>query len=221
MSDDSGNETSDLIVLEVDVDGRIIYEGRFDQDFDGAYRELEKRYYTGEGAAFAEAGATVTEWTLALNRADFDTLFDELTASDFRIENRSRSAFPDRSPGEYRATLEELTAMVVSARSWSSAIYWLSSNYVVARCERDAVGEDGEQFKWLFLVVFEARDGRVASMCEFELDDEDGAFAYAEERVRATTSRLGLTNQAARTAEAFWACDARPRRRRRTRMLLR
>ena len=108
VSDDSGNETSDLIVLEVDVDGRIIYEGRFDQDFDGAYRELEKRYYTGEGAAFAEAGATVTEWTLALNRADFDTLFDELTASDFRIENRSRSAFPDRSPGEYRATLEEL-----------------------------------------------------------------------------------------------------------------
>ena len=81
-----------------------------------AYRELEKRYYTGEGAAFAEAGATVTELTLALNRADFDTLFDELTASDFRIENRSRSAFPDRSPGEYRTTLEELEAMVVSAR---------------------------------------------------------------------------------------------------------
>src|SRR6478735_12193212 len=58
---------------------------------------------------------------------------------------------------------------------------------------------------WLFLVVFEARDGRVASMCEFELNDEDGAFAYAEERVRATTSRLAVTNQATRTAQAFWA----------------
>ena len=204
--DDAGNETSSLMVLEVNHDGRIAYQGRFDEeDFEDAYRELEKRYYAGEGAAFAEAGATVTKFTLALNRADFDTLFNEITASDFRIENRSRSAFPDRSPSEYRTTLEELEAMVVSVRGWCSAICWLSPNYGVARCEREAVGEDGEHYKWLFLVVFEARDGRVASMCEFELDDEDGAFAYAEERVRATTSRLGLTNQATRTAQAFWA----------------
>ena len=35
--------------------------GRFDEDdFESAYRELERRYYAGEGAAFAEAGATVT-----------------------------------------------------------------------------------------------------------------------------------------------------------------
>ncbi len=28
--------------------------GRFDEDdFDGAYRELDRRYYAGEGAAFA------------------------------------------------------------------------------------------------------------------------------------------------------------------------
>ena len=102
---------------EIGDDGRFVYDGRFDEDdFEGAYRELERRYYAGEGAAFAEAGDTVTKWTLALNRGDFDTLFDELTAADFRIENRSRSAFPDRSAREYRTTLEELTAMVVSAR---------------------------------------------------------------------------------------------------------
>ena len=29
-------------------------DGRFDEDdFEGAYRELERRYYAGEGAAFA------------------------------------------------------------------------------------------------------------------------------------------------------------------------
>ena len=43
---------------EVDDDGRIAYEGRFDEDdFEDAYRELDRRYYAGEGAAFAEAGA--------------------------------------------------------------------------------------------------------------------------------------------------------------------
>ena len=36
------------------------------------------------------------------------------------------------------------------------------------------------------IVVTEIRDGRIVSMCEFELDDEEAAFAYAEERMRAT-----------------------------------
>ena len=57
-SDAAGNETSYLHVYEIGDDGRQIYEGRFDEDdFEGAYRELDRRYYAGEGAAFAEAGA--------------------------------------------------------------------------------------------------------------------------------------------------------------------
>ena len=39
---------------EIGDDGRLHYHGRFDEDdFEGAYRELERRYYAGEGAAFA------------------------------------------------------------------------------------------------------------------------------------------------------------------------
>jgi hypothetical protein len=34
------------------------------------------------------------------------------------------------------------------------------------------------------LVVFEASEGRATHLCEFDLDDEAAAFAYAEERVR-------------------------------------
>lgn len=40
----------------------------------------------------------------------------------------------------------------------------------------------------------ELRDGRLASSCLFELDDEDAAFAYAEERMRAA-GRLAVTNR--------------------------
>ena len=68
LSDESGNETTDLIVSEIDDDGRIIYEGRFDDDFEAAYRELDRRYFDGEGAAFAESGGRSTQWTLAVNR---------------------------------------------------------------------------------------------------------------------------------------------------------
>ena len=41
-------------------------------------------------------------------------------------------------------------------------------------------------------------------MCQFDLEDEEAAFAYAEERVRATTSRLAVTNRASETVEAGW-----------------
>ena len=42
-----------------------------------------------------------------------------------------------------------------------------------------------------------ARSATVGSLsvCQFDLDDEEAAFAYAEERVRAATSRLAVTNR--------------------------
>jgi hypothetical protein len=47
------------------------------------------------------------------------------------------------------------------------------------------LGRDGEQYAWTRLVVNEISDGLLASMCEFELEDEEAAFAYAEECMRA------------------------------------
>jgi ketosteroid isomerase-like protein len=204
-SDDSGNETNYLHVFELDDDGLIVYAGRFDEDdFDGAYRELDRRHYAGEGAAFAEAGATVTDYAIALNRSEFDRVFGELTGADFRLENRSRSGFGDRSAAELRATYEDLTAMVASARIWHSALRWLSPTLAVGRFERDAVGQDGEQYTWTLIDVAEIRDGQVSSTCQFELDDEDAAFAYAEERMRVVSSRLAVSNRASETVTAGW-----------------
>ena len=59
---------------------------------------------------------------IAVNHGDFDRLFGELTSPDFALENRSRSAFPERSAAEFRASIEELDAMVASARTWNSAV---------------------------------------------------------------------------------------------------
>jgi hypothetical protein len=180
-SDDAGNGTAYLHVFEIGDDGRQVYEGRFDEDdFEGAYRELERRYYAGEGAAFAEAGATTTDVAIAVIHGDFDRLFGELSTPEMRVENRSRSGFPDRPASVLRASLEVLNAMVASARTWLSSVCWVSPAWSVARLERDAVGEDGEQYAWAELIVFEIRDGRFASMCEFDLEAEGAAFAYAE-----------------------------------------
>ena len=167
-------------------------------------RELEKRYYTGEASEFAEVGALQTEWMIAVNAGDFDRLFGELSTPDLRVENRNRAFFPDRSASEFRESLEELSGMVGESRTWNSALRWLSPSICICRNEREAIGSDGEQYTWSRVSVAEIRHGRVASLCHFAFDDEEAAFAYAEERVQATTSRLGLTNQATRTTQAFW-----------------
>uniref|UniRef100_UPI001C3F3BD5 YybH family protein n=1 Tax=Mycobacterium neglectum TaxID=242737 RepID=UPI001C3F3BD5 len=189
-SDDSGNETAYLHVYEMDDNGLQIYEGRFDEDdFEGAYRELQRRYCAGEGASFAAGVGVGTEWLIAANNGDFDRVFGELSHPDLRTGNRSRSGFPDRTAAELRASFDGLNAMVASARIWNSVEHWLSPAVVVGRQEREAVGPDGEQYTWVRLFVFEAADGRAAGMCEFDPDDEDAAFAYAEERVRVAQQR--------------------------------
>jgi hypothetical protein len=189
-SDDAGNETNHLRVFELGNHGRLTYEGRFDEDnFENAYREFEQRYCVGEGAAFAEELAVTIGFTIAMNRGDFDTVFGELTTSDMRVENRSRSVFPDRSAAELRASLEELNVMVASSRNWTSAACWLSPSCVVARQQREAVGLDGEQYQWTRILVAEHRDGRLASLGDFDLDNEEAAFAYGKGRVRAADAQ--------------------------------
>ena len=196
-SNSAGFETTYLHVVQTGEDGRFEYEARFDEDaFESAYRELERRYRAGEGAAFAEAGETATEYMIALNERNLDRLFGELTSADFCLRNRSRSPFGDRSAAEFRASVENLHAMVAWARSWESAVCWLSPTLDVSRYEREAVGLDGERYRWTHILVNEIRNGRIESACLFDVDDEEAAFAYAEERVQATTSRLLIRNRA-------------------------
>ncbi len=147
---------------------------------------------------------------MALNNGDFDRVFNELTHPFMHVENRSLSVFGDPSAAELRASFEELYSMVASARAWSSAMCWLSPTWGVARLEREAVGRDGEKYAWARLQVVEFRDGRLASLCRFEVDDEEAAFAYAEERVRAASSRLAVTNRASEVAYARSEGDAGP-----------
>jgi ketosteroid isomerase-like protein len=61
-------------------------------------------------------------------------------------------------------------------------VRWLSPIWTVVHQQREAIGRDGERFTWTWLYASEFRRGRIASMTQFELDDEEAAFAYAEER---------------------------------------
>jgi hypothetical protein len=131
-SDDDGNQSTSLHVFELADDGQIAFEGRFDEDdFEGAYRELERRYYAGEGAAYVQPGAMMLEIMISVSRGDFERMFSEFASPDMRVENRSRSGLPDRA--ELRASFDHLGEMVASVRAWSSAVRWLSPTWCVLR----------------------------------------------------------------------------------------
>jgi len=201
-SDDDGNQTTYLHVIEVGDYGRITCEGRFDDDdFEGAYRELENRYYAGEGAEFAEAGATLSDVIIADNHGELGRVLGEVLVPGMHFESRSRSMFPTRTTAELVDSVEELSAMVASSRVWFSAVCWVSRNWVVLRHEREGVGPDDEKYEWTRLYVIEFRYGLVASVCEFDVNDEEQAFAYAEERMRASASRLAVTNRASEVGD--------------------
>ena len=100
--DDSGNETAYLHVHEIDDDGRFTYDGRFDEDdFEGAYRELERRYYAGEGAAFAEAGTDATECADRAQPGRLRPVFGELTAPDAASRIGRARPFPIARPTSF------------------------------------------------------------------------------------------------------------------------
>ena len=137
---------------------------------------------------------------IALNQGDFDRVFGELRPPICGSKSRSRSAFPDRSAAELRASLDELAAMVALGRGHGfRPCCWVSPTWIVIRIERDAVGHGRRKVPMdSGSTSASIRNGRLASVCEFELDDEDAAFAYAEERARATASRLAVTNRCER-----------------------
>ena len=82
---------------------------------------------------------------------------------------------------------------------------WLSPDCAVVRQEREATGPDGETFAWTQLYAGRFPGDVVIWVCEFEVDDEDAAFAYAEERMRVAPSRLAVSNQASEVGQHFVA----------------
>jgi hypothetical protein len=69
--------------------------------------------------------------------------------------------------------------MLAAVRSWFSAIRWLAPTVSVGRLDREGVGPDGERYAWSRILVNLYRDGRLASVCDFDVDDDEAAFSYA------------------------------------------
>ena len=152
---------------------------------------------------------------------DLDRVFAELSRPDVRIESRSRSSLRGslgcesfaparRTHANWSARCQEwllgsalAVAELVSSRAWSAR-----------PSGRTASSTNGRGSSW----ASSATDG--SRRCASSISTtRTAAFAYAEERMRAASSRLAVTNRASESVEAAATGDAGPRRRRARRAL--
>ena len=188
-----------LHVFDIDDDGRAgprrpLRRGRLRGRLSGARTGVTS---PAKGAAFAKfRRLSATGYMTTFNRGDLDRMLAVLTSPGMRVENRSRSSsgsLSRRPPCQPRRVDRDGHGYthVVLRRSLVVA------DHVVARCARGTRSRRralcvGTRLR---VRVFVRRSGR---SCEFELDDEDAAFAYAEELARIAVSRLDVSNRASR-----------------------
>ena len=200
--DDAGNESVTLNVHELAADGLIGYHGRFDgDDFEGAYREMEARYYAGEGAAFAENGRAASAWIEAMWRCDVEAA-RRVSRPDFRWLASPTSLKPEeRSVDEFFDWLGERASQLSAMPMWVATVHWISPNFLVCFTEIEGIGTDGEEYNWSRVYASEYRDGLAVSVRSSPSRKRMAAFAYAESLVSPKQRRLVVDNAASRAID--------------------
>ena len=200
--DDAGNEATTLHLYQVGDDDLIEYHGRFDEDdFEGAYRELEKRYYEGEGAPFAQNGKGTCAWLEAMWRRDVEAA-RRVAWPHFRwLASPSALKPAARTVDEFFDWQNERAQQLSSIRVWAATMRWVAPDCNICLSEVRGAGADGEEYRWSRICVGYHRDGLALSVREFDVEDEDAAFAYADSLVARRKSRLVVYNTAKRFAD--------------------
>ena len=133
-----------------------------------------------EKARRSPNGSVAMEWVIAVNREATRRALRarRLGRGDPRtVALTHRSAIRRRASRWIRTSKHGRLASDVAVGGLAVAEWFVS----VSRDE--AVGRDGEKYAWTWLSRGRVRDGRFESSCVFDPEDEEAAFAYAEERV--------------------------------------
>jgi hypothetical protein len=200
-----GFELSTLVLIELDLDGRMVLVTIFDdRDLAGALEALDARYVqTTVDVAPAEVAALAAY--AALDRRDwpgFTAFFDD----DLVIVDHRRLGFPPgRGSATFTAALQSLVEQVPDVVAYITSIR-THGRVVLATTHQRGTATGGGEASWDFhTVATVGPDDRIASHEYFDADRWDDAVARFDERsATATVTAEGL----ARTVtDAFAARD--------------
>jgi ketosteroid isomerase-like protein len=200
---DSNFEIEQLIVDEVDSDGRVVHATVFEpDDLDAAFVELDDRYVAHEGSRYADVWR-VRRGLEAYNARDWAGYRAAHTPDCVLIDHRPASAgridgIEDRI--EYFRTMTEL---VPDLRWDVTQIHAIDQEKLVASVRVHGQTKEGSQVELSAHVFVRVLDGRQAHTELFPAERLDAALARFDELGSAEPSTRHLENEATAMAQRF------------------
>ncbi len=162
-----------LAVVEIDNDEKFTAYVAFDSDdFDAAVAELDARYMSGEGAAYAHTWSVVTKAHAAFNRRELFSPTPEL------LDHRPVVTVHAGEPADNIRDMWEFTPDLTI---YIETVHQLSDHGAVLTQASHGTSQKGFEAEWRVVELI-AAEGDLVTRCElFEETDLDTALARFEE----------------------------------------
>jgi ketosteroid isomerase-like protein len=178
----TGFEIEVVTMCEVDGDGLIKTLVSFDPvDFDAAIIELDERFATGEGAAFAEGVRTASAVFRAIAETDYEALAALVAEDVVVVDHRLASHGEMRGRGRLVEWTRSFDEVVERAHSYVESYVALRPGACVLQIVNVGTTATGAEVDVSQCLVGVVRDGRVVRVERFERERVADALArFAE-----------------------------------------
>ncbi|GAT12674.1 putative ATPase [Mycolicibacterium novocastrense] len=189
-----------LSVTEINPDKRATAVVAFDDDnFDGAFQELDARYLAGEASDNAQTWSAVVESFAAVNRG----VVPEVAPGCINLDHRCAVAF---APGEIGSYTVAAQANTPDFNTYIEAVHRLDVRGAVVSYVAKGTSAQGFQAEWRG-VSLSIVDGRLVNRVEL-FDEPDLEVALAQFDELNCPAATYLENTASRAVERFQTCFA-------------
>ncbi|MEP6623683.1 MAG: hypothetical protein ABJC79_04525, partial [Acidimicrobiia bacterium] len=174
---DAGDETRSLSLAEVDEAGRFLRACLFDaEDLDDAHAELDRRYFTGEGATHQRVLRACGRFSIASAGDDFDRM-RTLLADDFVVADHRQLGFGEGDV-EYFVEMSATRNQVSSDGGMVNRTLEITGRTMLVVSEAHRISDDGAEYVTVMCIVFDVDPSdRIRRAEYYDEDQYDRAVA--------------------------------------------
>lgn len=170
-----------LSVDEIDEEGLVRHRWIFEStDLDAAFAELDERFISGQGAAFAEVLRVGLRFISAVNSRDWEAMQTLLTG-DVAIRDHRRAGAGDMGADPFVQSADLLTGPAGSFRTGFIREIALAPTLALVEALTTGTTEEGVAFEIPSLALVTCREDHLTRIELFEVDQRDQALARFEE----------------------------------------
>ena len=185
-----------LVVVEVDADGRVAAQVMFDlDDIDAAFEELDARYLAGEAAAHARTWSAVAETHSTYNR------YGRVPDDDWVSIDHRRGYPADKLTTTIRAARDLTPDLSI----YIEAVHRLSDRAAVITNNSVGTSHEGFAAEWRMVQLMTVDGDRVTHLEIFDESDIDVALARFDELTGPAQSLNNAASQVIKRIRVLFA----------------